>query len=48
VIGFHLDEYLGMDDEAPQSFRRFLIDRLVEQVLIGDFMGCAASLGRSD
>src|SRR5207249_10389468 len=26
VIGFHLDEYLGMNDQAPQSFRRFLID----------------------
>ena len=24
VTAFHLDEYLGMDDEAPQSFRRFL------------------------
>jgi glucosamine-6-phosphate deaminase len=29
VVGFHLDEYLGMDDRAPQSFRRFLIDRIV-------------------
>jgi glucosamine-6-phosphate deaminase len=37
VIGFHLDEYLGMDDQAPQSFRRFLIDRLVSKVSIGEF-----------
>src|SRR5678816_4866793 len=28
VVGFHPDEYLGMDEQAPQSFRRFLIDRL--------------------
>jgi glucosamine-6-phosphate deaminase len=27
VTAFHLDEYLGMDDQAPQSFRKFLIDR---------------------
>src|ERR1044072_4789410 len=26
VIAFHLDEYLGMDEQAPQSFRKFLID----------------------
>src|ERR1041385_7679631 len=31
VTAFHLDEYLGMDDQAPQSFRKFLIDRLVNK-----------------
>ena len=39
VIAFHLDEYLGMDDHAPQSFRRFLIDRLVNKVPISEFHG---------
>lgn len=39
VIVFHLDEYLGMDDHAPQSFRRFLIDRLVNKVPISEFHG---------
>src|SRR5262245_38143253 len=39
VVGFHLDEYLGMDDRAPQSFRRFLIDRLVSKVPFGEFHG---------
>ena len=39
VIGFHLDEYLGMDDRAPQSFRRFLIDRLVGKVGMKEFHG---------
>ena len=39
VIAFHLDEYLGMDDRAPQSFRRFLIDRLVSKVPIVEFHG---------
>src|SRR5215831_8499208 len=28
VIGFHLDEYLRAGEDAPQSLRRFLIDRL--------------------
>jgi glucosamine-6-phosphate deaminase len=39
VVGFHLDEYLGMDDRAPQSFRRFLIDRLVSKVGLREFHG---------
>lgn len=39
VTGFHLDEYLGMDDKAPQSFRRFLIDRLVSKVKLNEFHG---------
>jgi len=39
VTGFHLDEYLGMDEQAPQSFRRFLIDRLVNKVPFGEFHG---------
>ena len=39
VVGFHLDEYLGMDDRAPQSFRRFLIDRLVSKVAMNEFHG---------
>src|SRR6266550_4184970 len=39
VVGFHLDEYLGMDDRAPQSFRRFLIDRLVAKVALSEFHG---------
>jgi len=39
VTAFHLDEYLGMNDQAPQSFRRFLIDRLVNKVPLGQFHG---------
>jgi len=39
VTVFHLDEYLGMDEHAPQSFRRFLIDRLVNKVSLGQFHG---------
>src|SRR5262245_57006046 len=32
VIGFQLGEYLGMDENAPDSSRRFLIERLVKSV----------------
>lgn len=39
VTAFHLDEYLGMDEHAPQSFRRFLLDRLVNKVPLGQFHG---------
>ncbi|HEY6120685.1 MAG TPA: glucosamine-6-phosphate deaminase [Pyrinomonadaceae bacterium] len=39
LTAFHLDEYLGMDDRAPQSFRRFLLDRLVDKVPLGQFHG---------
>jgi glucosamine-6-phosphate deaminase len=39
VTAFHLDEYLGMDEQAPQSFRKFLIDRLVNKVPLGQFHG---------
>jgi glucosamine-6-phosphate deaminase len=39
VTAFHLDEYLSMDDRAPQSFRRFLIDRLVNKVSLREFHG---------
>jgi glucosamine-6-phosphate deaminase len=39
VTLFHLDEYLGMDERAPQSFRRFLMDRLVNKVPLAQFHG---------
>ena len=32
-----------MDDRAPQSFRRFLIDRLVSKVPLANFTVCAAT-----
>lgn len=29
---FHLDEYVGMNDQHPASFRRYLLDRFVSKV----------------
>jgi len=39
VIGFHLDERIGADEDSPQSHRRFLIDRLVKRVPMAEFHG---------
>ena len=35
VIAFHLDEYVGIDEAAPQSFRKFLKDRFFTRVKPG-------------
>ncbi|MGH9844414.1 MAG: 6-phosphogluconolactonase, partial [Blastocatellia bacterium] len=37
VIGFQLEEYVGLDEDAPQSFRRLLLDRLVRRVPMAEF-----------
>ncbi|HTZ58356.1 MAG TPA: 6-phosphogluconolactonase [Acidobacteriaceae bacterium] len=37
VRGFHLDEYVGLDENHPASFRRFLRDRLTQHVDMGAF-----------
>jgi glucosamine-6-phosphate deaminase len=48
VIAFHLDEYLGMSETAPQSFRRFLIDRLGNKVALGEFNGLRGESANGD
>lgn len=35
VVGFHMDEYVGIDKNAPQSFTKFLEERLIQYVPIG-------------
>lgn len=37
VIAFHPSAYLGLDDEAPQSLRHYLIERLVKRVPLAEF-----------
>jgi glucosamine-6-phosphate deaminase len=32
VVGFHLDEYIGLPATHPASFRRYLMERLVDRV----------------
>ena len=47
VRGFHLDEYVGLDENHPASFRNFLRQRLTTQVAMGRFFemdGAASDL----
>jgi glucosamine-6-phosphate deaminase len=37
VTGFHLDEYIGIDENHPASFRKYLKERLVDKVNLKDF-----------
>jgi glucosamine-6-phosphate deaminase len=37
VLGFHLDEYVGLDEKHPASFRRYLREKLVQRVPMGKF-----------
>jgi glucosamine-6-phosphate deaminase len=37
ITSFHLDEYAGMNDRHPASFRRFQRERLLDHVPMGKF-----------
>ncbi len=37
VVGFHLDEYIGLPETHPASFRKYLKERFVEKVPIQEF-----------
>lgn len=37
VTAFHMDDYLGLTGEHPQSFRRFLREHVLSRVAIGRF-----------
>jgi glucosamine-6-phosphate deaminase len=37
VVGFHMDEYVGLGSDHPASFRRYLRERVVERVRPGAF-----------
>jgi glucosamine-6-phosphate deaminase len=37
ITGFHLDEYVGISDQHPASFRHYLRTRLTQRVPIGKF-----------
>lgn len=37
VHGFHLDEYIGIDDNHPASFCKYLRERFVEKVPLASF-----------
>jgi glucosamine-6-phosphate deaminase len=39
VVGFHMDDYIGISDQHPASFRRYLRERLTDLVPINRFYG---------
>lgn len=39
VLGFHMDEYIGIDPDHPASFRRYLRERLTSRVHMRHFLG---------
>ena len=43
VIGFHMDEYRGISDQHPASFRRYLRERLTDKVRMRRFYGVDGS-----
>src|ERR1700723_3515036 len=48
VRGFHLDEYLGIDENHPASFRRYLRENLTERVPMREFFAIDGSSSDSD
>ncbi|HEV2351591.1 MAG TPA: glucosamine-6-phosphate deaminase [Terriglobia bacterium] len=39
VVGFHMDEYLGISENHPASFRRYLRENLTRRVPMREFHG---------
>jgi glucosamine-6-phosphate deaminase len=37
MVGFHLDEYVGLDENHPASFRRYLREKLTQRVTMHKF-----------
>jgi glucosamine-6-phosphate deaminase len=48
VQGFHLDEYLGIEENHPASFRRYLRENLTDRVPMGEFFAIDGSSRDSD
>ena len=39
VLGFHMDEYIGISPDHPASFRRYMRERLTSRMPIRHFLG---------
>lgn len=37
IIGFHMDEYIGIEEHHPASFRRYLRENLISRVPMREF-----------
>lgn len=45
VEAFHMDEYIGLDDDAPQGFANFLKEKLFSQIKVGKVHYIAGNTG---
>jgi glucosamine-6-phosphate deaminase len=48
LCGFHLDEYVGIDENHPASFRRYLRENLTRRVAMKDFLEIDGSTTDAD
>jgi glucosamine-6-phosphate deaminase len=48
VVGFHMDEYLGISEDHPASFRRYLRERLTSKVRMRHFYTVDGTSGRAE
>ncbi|MEJ2009680.1 MAG: glucosamine-6-phosphate deaminase [Acidobacteriota bacterium] len=48
VVGFHMDEYLGISDQHRASFRRYLRERLTDKVKMRRFYALDGSAGNPE
>lgn len=48
VVGFHLDEYLGLDENHPASFRHYLRKNLTNRVRMKDFFEIDGTYSNSE
>ncbi|HUX10050.1 MAG TPA: glucosamine-6-phosphate deaminase [Terriglobia bacterium] len=48
VVGFHMDEYLGIPDDHRASFRRYLRERLTSKVKMRQFYGVDGTSGNPE
>ena len=48
MVAFHLDEYLGLSDGHPASFRRYLVDHLFGTRPVRRFTGIAGECARPE
>ena len=48
VVGFHMDEYLGIPEDHRASFRRYLRERLTSKVKMRQFYGVDGTSGNPE
>ena len=48
VVGFHMDEYIGLDDSHPASFRRYMREKLTRRVSMRRFYEIDGNAGDVD